>query len=453
MAIEPQTDSGEDVATVFFCLRADSDVDHIVPVVDALARRRRQKIRMIVYDPIKTFRSDYRLQYLHREYGLMVEHQMELAGIPRGDRIRSSVLRRTFHVLLILQRRSPLQWLARSLRPVLMRIGRRLKGLGDSEAAIAAVVSEVESCRHGVVVFDHTINPLAEAVTAAARRRSLETVALPHSIPHLSDLPRDAVIATDSERGLDWGALYDRVILPNAATADRFAAQSCGTVPLLVLGSARFSRSWGDILDSITPRFEWNPGGTKVLFILSKKGPYVDWPEVDRVTARLCRDPRLAVILKPHPRTETSGLPAVDASRRVAIASAEIPTSSLIQWADLIVFWGSSVIYDALRLKKPVLHLAYLFQLHFDFEPFMQSWRVRNFEEFSQRLDDFVERGGPIYGEAEVATCMDALVEPAGEAAPDRYADFVAALLENPAVDRIVAARQASSCVNRKSAP
>jgi hypothetical protein len=147
------------------------------------------------------------------------------------------------------------------------------------------------------------------------------------------------------------------------------------------------------------------------------------------VSLRLSGDPRLAVVLKPHPRTEISGLPAISPAANVKIAPAELPTASLIQWADLVVFWGSSVIYDALRLRKPVLHLAYLFRLHFDFEPFMPSWRVDSFENFQARLERFLSGGEATYPEQEARCCLEALVEEGETPAPERYISLIDELL------------------------
>ncbi len=415
--------------TALFCLRADSDVDHVVPVVDALARRGAVRIRLVVYDPIKTFRSDYRLRYLGRQHGIIVKHLLDLPAIGSRRRLSAALLRGLFGLAVGLQRRVPSNRVSRLFRPLLGRLQRALKQRCASAVAIAALVAEIETIDRGIVVFDHTINPLAEAATAAARRRGLATLALPHSIPHLSDLPRDAVIGSADGDRLDWGALYDRVALPNAPTAERFAKDCLDRSLLVTLGSPRFSQSWGRVLDGIAPRFDWNPGGRRVLFILSKKGPYVNWPEVERVSLALSGDPRLAVVLKPHPRTEVSGLPAIHAGPRVRIAPAELPTASLIHWADLVVFWGSSVIYDAIRLRKPVLHLAYLFRLHFDFEPYLRSWAVNGFEDFEVRLERFLAQGGSTYNEEEARHCLETLVESPDSPTLERYADLLEDLL------------------------
>jgi hypothetical protein len=437
--------------TALFCLRADSDVDHVVPVIDALAHRGGHAIRVIVYDPIKTFRKDFRLRYLRQRHGLAVEHLMDLPGVSLVHRYETALLRLLFAALLTAERRCPWPPMARLLRSTLFRIRAALQTRCGSRDVVEALVTQVEAIEQGVVMFDHTINPLAEAATTAARRRGIATIALPHSVPHLSDLPREAVVG--AEGATDWGALYDWVILPNAATAARFS-EDCGDDSVIrILGSARFSQAWGAVLDGITPRFKWQAGGTKVLFILSKKGPYVDWAEVNRVVAHLCRDERLAVCVKPHPRTEVSGLPQVTHSRNFAVAGADVPTASLVQWADLVLFWGSSVVYDALRLRKPTLHLAYLFRLHFDFEPFIQSWRVGSFEEFTQRLNAFIEIGELTYCEAEAAACMNALVERAETPAPERYADFLSQQLDAPRVPGPVTDCATESRAGRAVAP
>ncbi len=417
--------------TVFFCLRADSDVDQIVPVIDGLARRGGAAIRVIVYDPVKTYRDDFRIRHLYDRYGIEVEHLLELPGIAWHRRRSVPIVRGLFHALLELQRRLP-SFLSRPFQPVLGMLREHMHTMSKSSESAAALTAEVAKASTGMVIFDHTKHPLARAVTAAARSAGLPTLALPHSVSHLSNLPPGKVPDPNADGDEGWSALYDRVALPNEVFAQRVYKKYKDPSFLTVLGSARFSRDWGAVLDEIVPPFDWQPGGTKVLFILSKKGPYVDWDEVNRITLRLSRDPRVALAIKPHPRTEISGIPQFVAGPQVRLAPAELPTASLIHWADLVVFWGSSVIYDALRLRKPTLHLAYLFKLHFDFEDYMKSWTVRSYEDFEARLEEFLASGGATYSEAEAGSCMENLVEQKGASTMQRYVDFILGHLGRP---------------------
>jgi len=410
--------------TVFFCLRANSDVDQIVPVIDALARRNRSPIRVIIYDPIKTYRDDFRIRYLEERHGVTVQHLFELPGIAWRPRLTAPVMRGLFLLLLALQREFP-SLFNHMLQPMLRRLRTRLDFESRSSSSTAALTNEVLRARAATVVFDHTGHPLARAVATAARREGIRMIALPHSIAHLTNiLPSDTADPNATDDG-DWTAHYDNVVLPNHAVAARVARPHHNPHCFRVLGSPRFSQDWGATLDGITPPFEWQPGGTKVLLILSKHGPYVDWREVERVALHLSRDPRLALLIQPHPRSELSGIPAFAPGPRVRVAAAELPTASLIQWADLVVFWGTSVIYDALRLRKPTLHLAYLFRLHFDFESHLHSWRVSSFEDFRQRLEAFLQRGEATYSEDEARSCIAALVEPAGGNVANRYAELI----------------------------
>ncbi len=416
---------------VFFCLRADSDVDQIVPVIDGLARRGNTAIRVIVFDPVKTYRDDYRIRYLQDEYGIEVEHLLELPGIAGHRRRTVPLVRGLFHALLELQRRMP-AILGRPLQLLLGRLREHLHVMSKSAECADALNAEIAQAPTGMVIFDHTKHPLARAVTAAARRSGIPTMALPHSVSHLSNLQPDKLPDPNADGDEGWSALYDHVALPNEALAARAAKKYRDPSFLTVLGSARFSRDWGEVLDRIVPAFDWRPGGTKVLFILSKKGPYVDWDEVNRITLRLSRDPRVALAIKPHPRTEISGIPKFAAGPQVRLAPSELPTASLIHWADLVVFWGSSVIYESLRLRKPTLHLAYLFRLNFDFETDMKSWTVQSYEDFEARLENFLASGGATYSEAEAGSCMENLVEQKGASTIQRYVDFILEHLGRP---------------------
>ncbi|MEQ8356260.1 MAG: hypothetical protein RH942_12030 [Kiloniellaceae bacterium] len=415
-------------SVVFFCVRADSDADHLVPVVDALARRGQHAIRVVIYDPIKTYQDDYRFRYLKDTYGISPEHVLDLPEIPVARRLRLSLVRRAFAFILYLQRRYVGVLPQGATRRPLQRLQTYLSKNTRNEIASSALISEILKHDRGLVVFDHTMNTLTQAVSTAVRKHGFAMAALPHSVPHVASLLRDPATGKSPTPDKSWADFFDVLAVPNELSVARLTSDGTPREMVAVLGSARFGTEWGQTLDRIAPKYDWVTEKPKIAFILSKHGPYVDWPGVNDVVAELTRAGRAAVVLKPHPRTEISGLPSARESDFLRLAGPDTPTCSLIQWADLVVFWGSSVIYDALRLRKPALHLAYLIRLDFDFETYVSNWRVESPLDLKVRLDSFLETRSETFSEDEAAACLAALV---GDEQEQSIAERYSTLLED----------------------
>jgi len=434
MQEEASKDSAGGRSVVFFCIRADSDADHLVPVIDAYRRRHTTDLRVVIYDGIKSYEDDYRFDYLRQKHGVAAEHIFDLPGQPAGRGRRLRALRSAFTALVKLQRRFAGRLVENLTRRPLHFLQEHLGRAARDAASAAALIKEIRAYGSGVIIFDHTMNPLAQAVSGAVRGKGFALAALPHSIPHVSSLLRDPASGKAQAKGKTWSDVYDVLAVPNEASAQRLSADGAASDVFAILGSPRFGREWSDTLDHIAPAFDWKVDRPKVLFVLSKHGPYVDWDGVNQVVGELSRGGRMAVAIKPHTRTEINGLPDAGESAFLRVIGPEIPTCSLIRWADLVLFWGTSVVYDALRLNKPTLHLSYLIRLNFDFESYISDWRVSSLEELRGRLDAFLTAPAATYSEAEAITCLAALSgEESHTTVAARYSDLIESLLADAA--------------------
>jgi CDP-glycerol glycerophosphotransferase (TagB/SpsB family) len=58
----------------------------------------------------------------------------------------------------------------------------------------------------------------------------------------------------------------------------------------------------------------------------------------------------------------------------------------LCEWADVILVVGSSIVVEALRLKKPVLYLKYLHENTMEYEEFGACWTIHDDTELQDAL-------------------------------------------------------------------
>lgn len=401
---------------VFF-VRSENDLDHSAPVLDALARRGRLPLRVVEYGGLKSLAGDFRLRYLRREYGLAACHVFTLPEavgwrrwvLPRVQRLYQHLLSRDDGGSGFISR------LRRKVRSRLARWLRRNERNLDGGAVLGALD---RMGRPAALVFDHTVNNLASTMAPLARERGLPLLAVPHSISHLRNFPGGLA-------EMDLGGTYDHVLVPNQAVAGRVMEGEVPARVVTVLGSPRFSRQWTEVLSRIQEPYQDERPGLKVLFILSKAGKYVDREAVRSLVARLRAEPGLALLVKLHTRNEEVSLPFVGQGPPPRLAGPELPTPPLIDWADVVLFWGSSVIYDALRKGKPSLFLRYLFQLDFDFEDTITGWAVHGEDEVLDRLKALARGENAAYPPDEALRCLDKYVDAGFSEVPLEYARFI----------------------------
>src|SRR5690606_26429230 len=93
---------------------------------------------------------------------------------------------------------------------------------------------------------------------------------------------------------------------------------------------------------------------------------------------------------------------------------------------DLVIFWGSSVIYDALRKGKPVFFLDYLINLEFEFQDTITGWNVVSRQHLSNLLASFVRNKEDFstYSNAERDNCIKKYVDDNDSDVLGRYERF-----------------------------
>lgn len=170
------------------------------------------------------------------------------------------------------------------------------------------------------------------------------------------------------------------------------------------IGNTRFDRAW--VLEeskciSHEAYLKNNEFGTKILFVMSKLEYGQDANQVQDFINDLTSNSGIALCLKPHTRGMNISNLNINYQNNIAVEY-DIDTSDLIDWADIVIFTGSSIIFEAILKQKKILFLKNLqkYQTIFDVLPnsmilnvgdnVLNKLQILANKEISFKFDDFL---------------------------------------------------------------
>ena len=353
---------------IVFFVRKANDIDHLTPVVYRLSREAHQHILVLCLSPRYDIDSDYRLNFLKTLPRVTVTYQFVFYAPTLGHRLLATLLcgSSTFR-----RSRRPTSWagrvraaLARAVHVVTMAPLLKWKYNWLLERVYHERWAEGLLARAGatLLVFDwakpyqHNVGDLL----AAARRRGILTVALPHGVEVYTGEFR-GYQATKTGVLPDWREKlpYDFVVAPHAEQAAY--CQRCGVAAekLKVLGSARFCAEWVQKNLELSPplSFESTPRATGRVRVLLMDKPTANRAEAMQTAVRaLAGMENVDVVVRPATRNEATTLARWPSGVRISRDS----SARLIDWCDVVVGTMSSILLEPIMRGKPVIFLRFV---------------------------------------------------------------------------------------------
>lgn len=378
-----------------FFLRHYNDIDHITPIISKWIESGHQ-CDVILIGSAK-FRNDYRITYLEALDGVRVSHVREL-----------------FSRLTYIKWRLQMFLLTRNVR--------RIKILGPLVSALADIYHEKRReplWRHtasqlltrsfnadsGVVAFDwierNSVICLewVEIVVEIARNQGLNTVSLPHGdSPHANQLIRRGERRVQPDTTFSNAGIFDKLVVPNELCATRFRP-FLEERAIAVLGSPRFSEEWLVKLSKILPPSPLEPSDSqlKIVMFLRKANFTTFWEEVGEVVHMIADFPGVEIIIKPHTRSGWKQSLTTDSSIKqlpnVSIAGDDAHSTHLMNWSDIIIDLATSVVFEAVRAKKPVLAADYLIAGRSTIADYMPETELRCRDDVYEKISHFLSNG------------------------------------------------------------
>jgi hypothetical protein len=219
-----------------------------------------------------------------------------------------------------------------------------------------------------LICFDWNDSYFTKAVVNFARAINIPTVALPHGDePYWNTIQKDNEINYKST--LDDNLqeeMFDYVAVPNKLCSRRYSFMP---EKVKTLGSPRYCSEWLPIHDTIKPklRLGMSPvfvqSNTKfplkiVLFTRNKHWP-INWPELKNII-NLVAQFKPILIIKGHPRGAIQEQLSFDNPHIIIDYDNISNSSTLIDWADIVLDVGTSVTWEAIQKQKPLLMLDYI---------------------------------------------------------------------------------------------
>jgi hypothetical protein len=381
-----------------FFLRHYNDIDHITPVIYKWIDAGHTCDIVLIGN--SRFLNDYRIEFLRKLNGVRMAYIGDL--LPRLEFVRWFLQT----LILIRSLRRPfigpvMAAMAKSYdagrrAPVWHRTAQRLLSRSFGGAP--------EGTPEGVVVFDWIERNSSicvewvEIVLSTARAMGLGTVSLPHGdSPHASQLIRRRELRLEPDTTFANAGIFDKVVVPNELCSVRFRP-FMDNRKLAVLGSPRYCDEWLAKLATLMPPSPLTRSGSrlKVVIFLRKSNFSTFWEEVGEVVRIVAGFPGVELIIKPHTRGGWQQSLTRDASLRslpnVSVAG-DIHSIHLMNWADVIIDLATSVVFEAVKAKKPVLAGDYLHAGRSALAEYLPETELRCRDDVYRQIEGFLAHG------------------------------------------------------------
>jgi hypothetical protein len=233
---------------------------------------------------------------------------------------------------------------------------------------------------------------------------------------------------------------FNHIVVPNELTANRyrpFRSADC----IHVLGSPRYNREWLEILSPLVPPYANPHVGNRrhvVLFLRNPTFP-VFWEELGRTLSLITQFDELYLVVKHHTRQSTLSMRKYLAAqhepwanrKNIEFVSDNVHSSALIEWSDLILDIGTSVVSEAVMLNKPVLAPEYLHANITTLAHYMPSTALRCRDDLYDALVSLIEDPGlpGFKSEDERHSYIREIIEYPTPYVLDRYVDLLVSFL------------------------
>ncbi len=343
-------------------LRSFNDIDHIVPLVHFLLTQRVGRYKLELYyarQDADEIRLNPNIRFLRETLAIHVRpFGSERLGYPlKGlERTKDSVVRliQGIHRDCVASRgitQRLLTVIDRLYYYLTLSLTRR-----DIDQAVDALTPDV-ICTD---VVDPTAHPYGY-LFHLAKSRHIPLVAFPHGLT-VFDEPLDQ--AGSSRLFGDIGErlkVFDYILAPNKLQQDHIARLGYPASRIKVLGSLRYEARWLSVLLEQVYTEEVRQQGNrspKIVLFLNKLVYRGSADSVNNLI-RVCSTFGSTVV-KPHTRDmDVSFIQNMGQCEDTVVVDNTVASSSLIEWCDIALFWGTSMGIQVIARGKPFVYPSF----------------------------------------------------------------------------------------------
>jgi len=378
-----------------FFLRHYNDIDHITPVISKWVEGGHGCDVVLIGKA--RFDGDFRIEYLRKLDGVHIVHIRDLLSWSEFVRWRLQML------LLV---RSARQSLVGPLVKLLADVYDKKKRESLWRLTATRLLERsFGGTDPGVMVFDWMERnsgiavEWVEIMVSVARTMRLGTVSLPHGdSPHVSELIRHGEWRIEPDFSFSAAGIFDKVVVPNEQCSKRIRPLFDND-KIAVLGSPRYCDEWLTKLNKIMPTSPMTSADSrlKIVMFLRKSFYTTFWEEVEQVVQMIATFPDIELVIKLHTRGGWKQSLTRKAELRrlqnVSIVADDIHSSHLMNWADVIVDIATSVVFEAIKAKKPVLAADYLHAGRSAIAKYMPETELKCRDDVYNKIHDILANG------------------------------------------------------------
>ena len=405
-------------------MRHNNDIDHITPIIYKLEKEHPSIIiTILICNVMETFDDDYRIKFL-RTLRIDIVHIFDCLTNPF---IPINLYKKSVYISKVYRRFNPIRILINRLFVL------PLMGLIENMIMNFNLDIFFQNLFNGVpnvIVFDQANNLFYKKLCEFSDENNIVTVAVPHGHNiYANEMIWSNSLQIKPAPPTNLGFDFQYVVFENSIIAERYKRQKIvKEKQILVLGSSRFCDEWVNKLDEILPKSTLPEPPSKILrivILLTKMKFNIDRPELLRVIRFLSKFPDISIIVKMHPRGQRI---TESFSNNVKILKNEYQTSSLIDWADLVLFTGSSAMIDCLKKDVPILYMKYIHSNKLLSEDYFNSWEVHCRDDLRDFIWEFKrDKNTRTYTSKDRDIYCRETLEPAGK---DVLGNYVSMLLK-----------------------
>ena len=298
--------------------------------------------------------------------------------------------------------------------------------------------------KQGIVVFDWTATYFTKKIVEIAKQKKFTTISLPHGDRvYVSVMERKEHINYEHMDEYKVGEIFDYFVVPNKTCAGRHD-KFFDSKKLKVLGSARYSDEWLKISSNMIKPYnvDNDKGKLKVVMFLRNLGFPINWEEVAISIKLISQFNDVYLIVKNHPRSANSKYleeileelyPDIEENydKNLKFLYGGVNSVALMKWADIIIDLGTSIVWEAVKDKKPVLMPEYLNANYSYIADFMPETEIKCRDQLYDTIESFAKnKKHKFYKEEGRQRFIREIIDVPDKKILERYVKFLKSCLD-----------------------
>jgi hypothetical protein len=420
-----KNDSENKGKKAFFFLRHNNDIDHIVPVLYKWLSLEKIPTDVIITTK-KEFLNDYRIKLLKKFDHVRVIHIKDL--------VKKYSLS-WFFIHYYFKFDTTFDKYIKSVNFVKKK----------ADKAFNFVAEKLfKGVKSAIVVFDWTSIYFVKKIIELSKAKKFTTLSLPHGdAPYINYLIRKQDLNYDCTATHEEYKMFDYVVVPNNLWYKRYE-RYLDEDKLKLMGSPRYNREWLDIISKFVPKWETKADKKKlkIVFFLRNKGYPIFWDEVAQTIRLILQFPDVYLAVKHHPRNRNpDGLsriilsmnPEIDKfkNKNFQFIYDDVSSGALMKWADVIIDLGTTVTWESIQNKQPVLMIEYLYANYSTVASYIKGSEIKSRDELYDTIQKLTKhKTNNFYNEKERQKFIKEMIDISDKNVLERYSKFLKKCLD-----------------------